>query len=246
MSSKFLGLHKKLWWLIFIIFYSTIIALMIASISTSSWVYTNMKVNIKNFENSDSSINHFKGKDFSGSLFYCTKSCDASYSKLSKEWCDYKEKVLYENFYYEDSRYFEMNEFYVYSVMSLCTTFRTLEKSMRIYVASEVFAIICLIGCIIVLGLFFMKIKNYLLIFLFSLLSCVAHLEGFITFMVLTKTNFNGWCDDFPYFYDLPLDLCASYGPNIALSISILLPLMSIYFCLFRDFKYIKKSLNHS
>ena len=219
------------------------IALMIASIFTESWVFTNMKVAITNYESSDSEINHFKGKDFSGSLFYCTNSCDARYSKLSEEWCDYFE-IVGKAFYLQyDEKYGYATLDYVNSVSSLCVTFKNLEKGMKIYAASEAFAVLCMIAIVILIILFFFKIKLYYLVMIFTVLGCVAHLEGFITYAVLTKTNFMGWCDDFPLVFDLPIELCAGHGPILALAISVILPLTSILFCIFRQSKSIGKFL---
>ena len=243
MSSKSLGLNKKLWWIIFLILYLGIIALMVASIFTDSWVYTNMKVNIKNYETSDSDLNNFKGKDFSGSLFHCIKSCDARYSKLSEEWCDSYEKVVEAYMNEDNDKYIRVTFEYLSSVSSLCATFRNLEKSMKIYAASEAFAVLCMIAIVILIILFFFKIKVYYLVMIFTVLGCVAHLEGFITYAVLTKTNFMGWCDDFPLVFDLPIELCAGHGPNLALAISVILPLTSILFCIFRQSKSIGKLL---
>jgi hypothetical protein len=246
MASKALGLRKELWLILFILSYTLIIAMMIGSIFTKSWYFTNNKASIKNYEVEDSDVNHFKGKDFKGSLMGCYESCDASYKKLSDEWCDLKELLLEINYYGdENDRYYYMTYVYAYSVVSLCSTFQNLDRSMKIYLAGEVFAIICAIGIVILLGLSFLKIKIRYLIFIFSIMACVAHLEGFITSMVLTKTNFNGWCDDFPYYAGISIELCAGSGPALGLAISVLLPLTSVFFCVFRFLK-VKKVLEES
>lgn len=229
MGTTILNLSWKNWVRVFVFCQTLIFCMMLGTLGAKTWVYTRNSRTIA-FEDSDAYNSILFLSYFDGDLYSCKRSCDKSYLYLRDEWCDFSD--TFDNQF--DYSYVQEYEYrtYGYDAKTACKTFKALHQSMLFYVPLEAISISCILSWII-LTLFTIKKKSTMIILISSLISVLAtvlHLAGFIGYMVNTRTNFNLNCKYFPLYTGNQMNLCAGDGPQLALFISIFLPLVALAF----------------
>lgn len=198
---------------------------MVGSLLTEKWVYTDNDGAVANLAWSDSDNNVYRGDDFAGGLYACTDSCDENWGKLAEEWCDYWNDLKD----IDNRSIFE--ELQKENVQSICYLYFALYVGMIFYSGFEIIGLICLVVWSVSMLLYFKKI-NCCLTTSFVCSGCVwtLHYLAFIFYMAFTESNFNGDCDDFDS--ETNPKLCASDGPALALFITIIIPIITIAYCI--------------
>ena len=234
MGTTLLNLSWKNWVKIFVFCQTLIFCMMLGTLGAKSWVYTRNSKTIA-YEDSDAYNSILFLSYFDGDLYSCTRSCDKSYKYLSDEWCDFYDEFGDESesiIYVKDYEY----STYEYEAKTLCKTFKALHQAMTFYVPLESVSISNIFSWVI-LTLLTLRKKSWILILIsivVSILASLLHLAGFIGYMVNTRTNFNLNCKYFPEYTGNQMNLCAGDGPQLALFISIFLPLVILaYFLVF-------------
>lgn len=223
--SKFLKIPFRVWWIIFLVSQIFLIALMIGSLATPRWVYSDNDGAVVNLAWSDEDNFIYEGDEFEGGLYACTESCDKDWGKLAEEWCDYWNDLddIDEPNYFEEAQR--------KNVQSICYLYFALYIGMSVYSSFEIISIICISVWACSMFLYCKKIK-FCLVLSFCCSGCVwsLHYLGFIFYMIFTKSNFYGDCDEFDT--ETNPTLCATDGPGLALFIAIILPLIVVAYCI--------------
>ena len=198
---------------------------MIGSLATPRWVYTDNDAAVINLAWGDEDNNIYEGDEFEGGLFGCQESCDESWGKLAEEWCDYWDDL-------DDID--NPNEFEKTQrdrVQSICYLYFALWMGMNVYSSLEIISMICVSIWACSMLLYYKKIK-FCLGFSFCCSGCVwtLHYLALIFFMVFTKSNYYGDCEDFDE--ETNPHLCATDGPGLALFIAIILPFIVVTYCI--------------
>jgi hypothetical protein len=186
---------------------------------------------IVNFKWLDNDNNIFYGDKFEGGLLQCTESCDESWGKLASKWCafydDVKDLADDTNGFHDPLFYKALED----PAHSICILYAVLFYGSGVYLAFEILALISIVSWALGMFMYWRKVKCCLVCSMICS-GCVwfGHYTAFIFFMVFTKTNFQGNCDEFEDDGENP-KLCASDGPGVALVVAILIPLVAVTYC---------------
>ena len=223
---KFLCFTFRVWWFIFLFFNLLLVALMIGSLGAGKWVYTDVNAGMVNLKWDDEDNNVFNGKEFEGSLYMCTESCDESWGKLAGEWCDFYSDVKDDA---DSNIYFAVLED---PAQSVCALYFVLFIGGAVYSAFEILALVGLVCWTIGMFMYWAKVKCCL-VFSMVCSGCVwfGHYVAFIFFMIFTRTNYMGNCDEWEDDGMNP-ELCAGDGPALGLFIAIIVPFIVITYCI--------------
>jgi hypothetical protein len=202
-----MGLTFRSWWTIFFLLNILITAGMIVSIIIPRWVFG---------ENDGK-------KYFEGGLLqsheFDLKLVDEedSYEDLSDYFCDIYD-TLKDNPESTSSSAYE----------SLCKLSKNLYKAGRMFIGLAATAAGATVFWVIFMAVYCSKGKGIALTYLCSCISLISQILAVVIYVVLTHLKFSS-CDDFPNNGDDP-ELCADYGPIIALSVLATLALVNILF----------------
>lgn len=223
---KFLKIRFKIWWIIFICAQISILILMSHSFAAETWVKSDNSALVYNFKWNDIYNNIYDGDKFAGRLIFCKETCDKSYKKLSSKWCDLFNDLDNNEYYYE-GLYYTKDAVEIYQ--SVCLMYISLFFGSIIVLAFEIASIVSIVMWIIGM-LLYIKKKHWIWVsFVFSGCAWAFHYIAFIGYILVTKTNFDGDCTEFPNGGTKP-KLCAGQGPIIMLVLAILIPIVCILF----------------
>lgn len=221
---KFLHIRYRAWWIIFFCIQASLIILMCSTFGANTWVYSDNKAYYINPEWDDSSNNEYNGKKFEGDLFICKEGCDKDYGKLAQEWCDYynDQKDIFDDYNIDDSA--------IDPLLSICLMYFTLYLGMNVYTGLETISMICI--CIWAIGMLCYCRKVNCLWLTYCCAGCmwVFHYLAFLVYLNITRSNFDGDCDSFPTNGERP-KLCAGSGPGLSLFILLIIPFVTIFYC---------------
>jgi hypothetical protein len=218
MAERVFGLKRKIWWKVYLSLLVFCFILMVGTLASKSWAYTTAPYTldiISDYKDVNNNLIDFRF--FEGNLYRCTVSCTETYKKLSKEYCDALEKLIFD----APEDYFA------------CFMFKNLNKGMKSYLVCECFAMFLMFisGVLLVITIRKRKVVITYIVYGLLTLTVVSHYTGFISWMSITNTNFNRNCVDPPNKYYSYINLCAGDGPALSLFIAIILPLLSVSFC---------------
>jgi hypothetical protein len=201
---------------VFLALHGALAALMVGSLSTDGWVYSQNHLIL--FDSGESDKNeYFKGSEFQGSLSFCHEGCYGSYAGLETRWCDkYKEaKTMNDDQEYE----------------SVCSMFKHLNFAMLAYALLDVLALIVLLVWFVGIACCLGHSCYFKMNFLSAACTAFIHVVALVAYVGLSNLSFEGGCDENPKNGDLPV-LCANHGPRIALVVAIILPFISVAYCI--------------
>ena len=220
-------INYKIWWVLFICVETIIFILISHTFEAETWVKSDNSALVINFISDDYYNRIYDGNKFSGRLLYCRETCNESFKKLSKEWCD-----LYDDLDNEDFSYggFFYTEDAVEIYKSVCLMYKSLYVGASLVLAFEIATLISIVFWIVGM-LVYMKRKNWIWVsYISSGCTWVLHYIAFFGYIGVTNTNFYGECTEFPGDGSKP-KLCAGQGPIIMLVLALVIPIICVLFC---------------
>ena len=221
---KFLKIRYHTWWIIFFSVQAALIILMGCTFGANTWVYSDNKGILHNYDWDDDSNNVYNGKKFEGDLFVCKEGCDKDYGKLAQEWCGF----------YDDQKdnldAFNIDDEILDPYLSVCAMYFSLYIGMSIYTALETISMICICVWALAMLCYCRKVNCLWLTYCCTGCMWVFHYIALIAYMSITRSNFDGDCDSLPTKGDRP-KLCAGSGPALSLFILVIIPFISIFYC---------------
>ncbi|OMJ84087.1 hypothetical protein SteCoe_14836 [Stentor coeruleus] len=233
---KILKLDHRAWWIIFIVFYTFLIAVMIGTLSTPIWVELKPD-NFNTFKFKGSLIGVVDGLSSIPNLVNPLKNLDLegkTYEDVAAGACFVRDML-------NETTTIEFTwDFY----HSWCNMFRRLWFSAGLFIVFEVISLVCIAILIALLSLFIVNRFYFNASFCAGGCLWASHIVAIIGWIVIAKGNFKGECEDL-IDGEKPPEICAQNGPRLGLFVLLVLPFIMIPFfvvtCLLR-----KRLLNDS
>ncbi|CAG9333218.1 unnamed protein product [Blepharisma stoltei] len=201
----------KICWAIFVFLQLFIIACMVGSLGTKSWVKLDISDGLgedfQSFEGSIMEVTHYNGDDI-----------EVSYKDAADYYCDPNPNVM-PNLY-----------------NAWCDMFDNLRRGFGVFAVFEIISIGCLVAWGAVLIGFVFSVNCLPCSFCCSACSWIAHFIAFFSWLAVSNGDYDGNCndiaesfDDGDYKSDLkPPRLCIRDGPILATFLAVFLPIVVI------------------
>lgn len=210
-------------WVTFICLQVILFLLMSASYIFEPWVYTDNDKVLVNYNWSDEDNNVYNGSEFVGNLFVCRDSCSSWYKRLSYKWCDFYTDL--KNFADEKN----LDDSLADPWKSVCVLYTSLYFAMIAYIVFEAIGMICLLFWIVLTIVYIKKRKGFICGFILAILTCFFHFVALVSYVKITKTEYNEKCGDFPDDGDGPV-LCASAGLAYVLAVGLFMIAFIVFY----------------
>lgn len=229
-NPKILKLDHRVWWIIFIVLYVFLIAVMVGTLSTQAWVELKPE-NLDPFKFKGSLIRVIDGLGEIPNIANPLSPLDLegeTYQKIYGGACFVKD-VLDE----ETTLAFTWDLYH-----SWCKLFRKLWMGAGLFIVFEITAIVCIAIIIALLILFIYKKFYFIASFLAAGCMWASHIIAIIAWITISQGQFEDNCSDLTDGEKAP-KICARDGPKLALFVLLFLPFVMIPFfivtCLLRS-----------
>ncbi|OMJ88594.1 hypothetical protein SteCoe_9459 [Stentor coeruleus] len=222
-NPKILKLDHRVWWVIFIVLYVFLIAVMVGTLSTRVWV-----------ELKPENLDVFK---FKGSLIRVTDGLGEipnianPLSPLDVEGQTYQ-KIYGGACFVKDVLDKETTQVFTWNLYhSWCKMFKNLWMGAGVFIVFEITAIICIVIIIALLVLFIFKKFYFITSFLATGCMWASHIIGIIAWITISQGQFNDDCSNLTDGEKAP-KICAKDGPKLGLFVLLFIPFIVIpFFC---------------
>lgn len=205
----------RAWWIIFFALQLFLIVLMIGSLGSPKWVYSENDLYGYNAYSDDipDGSRFYNGNKFEGSLTECKEGCDGPFSELANDWCDYYDR--------SDTDYDQ----------SICAQFALLAWGAGAFIICEIIALVSIVFWASAMGCYMCRINCMWLTYCCSACMWVSHYIGIFLWLAFTGANYGQNCSKTPSDGERP-EICTSDGSNLALFILLIIPFIVIFFCI--------------